>query len=361
VPVDLSGNGNPQIAFNFFVQKGLTLNQAAGIVGNMYLESSGVVPTKVQGGANSQNPADAGSSGWGIVQWTPANTKVPGIIKAAGINGNVYDIGTQLDMLWAQLTGKAGGYSEQKAGDDIKSTTTLSDAVRAFQGDDKIGGRFSGFERPQDESASLARRTSLAQQMLKKYGGSVDTAVTAPAGSSCSSAGAGEDTQFIEGFRVYNQYDPRWANKPYGSSTIAESGCGPSAMAMIITAMSTQIVTPDQTAAYAGGKGLYISGAGSSWSIAPVLAKNWGLKATLIGADVAKITATLQSGGLVIASGQGPLPFTSGGHYIVIRGVTSDGKWKIGDSGHSDTSSQSWSPQQIVSSMNDGSVYAITR
>jgi hypothetical protein len=106
---------------------------------------------------------------------------------------------------------------------------------------------------------------------------------------------------------------------------------------------------------------LYVSGEGSSWSIGPVLAKHWGLKAQAIGADGAKIAATLQAGGLVITAGQGAKPFTSGGHFIVIRGLTADGKWKVGDSGHNDTSDKEWEPSQLLASMAGGSVYAISK
>jgi len=362
VDADLSGNSNAQKAFNFLVSMGLSPTQSAGVVGNMTWES-GVVPEKIQGGDTSQNPADAGSNGWGIVQWTPADTKVPGIVRDAHISGPVYELGTQLQMLWAQLSGTAGGYSETQAGNDIKGTTTVSDAVRAFQGDSNIGGKYTGFERPADESATLAKRIDLANQALNDFGGSATgtTVSTPPTTGGCSPVGPGQDTQYIDGFTVYSQYDPSWADKPYGTTTIADAGCGPSAMAMIITALTGRQVTPDITAAYATAQNLYIQGVGSSWSIASVLSAHWSLNAQAIGANVARITATLQNGGLVIASGEGPLPFTSGGHYIVIRGVTADGKWKIGDSGHNNTSSQEWDPQQLVASMNDGSVYAITK
>lgn len=366
VDVNLSGTDNIQKAFNFFVSEGhLTANQAAGITGNMIWES-GINPEKVQGGSISKNPADAGSNGWGIVQWTPANTKVPGIVRDAKINTPVYELSTQLEMVWDQLTGKAGGYSETQAGNDVKGTTTVEDAVRAFQGDKQIGGKYFGFERPKDEGATLTKRISLANQVLHDFGGAdAGTVIAAPGDSSAngcsSSVGPGQDTKYIDGFTIYNQCDSSWANKPYGDSTICAAGCGPSAMAMIITALTDQRVTPDETTAYANSLGLHISGQGSSWRIAPDLAAHWHLNAQLIGANVAKITATLQSGGLVIVAGQGPLPFSSGGHYLVIRAVTSDGKWKVGDSGHNNTSDQKWDPQQLVTYMNDGSAYAITK
>jgi hypothetical protein len=164
-----------------------------------------------------------------------------------------------------------------------------------------------------------------------------------------------------DGFPIYIQTDPRWTNAPYGSSQVGPSGCGPSAMAMIITALTGQPVTPDQTAKKAGDDGMYISGEGSSHDVAPDLAKHYGLKATRIKFDVTSISNAIKSGSYVILSGKGALPFTKGGHYIMIRGVTADGKWKIGDSAHRDTNNQTFNPSTILSMASEDSMYAISK
>lgn len=173
------------------------------------------------------------------------------------------------------------------------------------------------------------------------------------------SVGNGQDTKYIDGFAIYNQTDPAWANKPFGSSTIGPSGCGPSAMAMIVTALTGKKVTPPDVATYA--ESMYVPGAGSSHQIGPFVAAHWGLTATPVGANVAKITEALLAGSLVVAPGHGADPFTKGGHYIVIRGVTASGKWKVGDSGHSDTSDKEWDAQTLASQMHSGGVYAISK
>src|SRR5580658_5394526 len=56
----ISENGNDKIAFDFFVGKGLSKDQAAGIVGNLDQES-GMDPTIWQYG---------GGPGRGIAQWS---------------------------------------------------------------------------------------------------------------------------------------------------------------------------------------------------------------------------------------------------------------------------------------------------
>lgn len=176
----------------------------------------------------------------------------------------------------------------------------------------------------------------------------------------CGDSGAvgnGQDTKYIDGFTVYSQTDADWKNKPYSSSTIGAAGCGPSAMAMIVTALTGRKVTPPEVASVATS--MYVEGSGSSWQIGPFVANKYGLRSDPIGANTAKITEALMMGGLVIAPGDGADPFTKKGHFIVIRGVTSSGKWKVGDSGHSNTSDKEWDAQTLVSQMHSGGVYAI--
>lgn len=340
----LVGNDNIQKAYNYFVSapRSFTPAQAAGIVGNFAYESGGVNPRSQQIG---------GGPGRGIAQWEIGG-RWDVLLNFARDNGNLdpLDLATQLKFVWHEMSNIAPWSDAIPA---VKATNTPENAAVAFE---------AAYERA--GVPALEPRKERAREIFERYGGGESGGVvTTPGnGQDCDSVtGPGQDTQYIDGFTVYSQNDPAWANKPYGSSTIGPSGCGPSAMAMIITALTGRRVTPDVVAKYAGDRGQYIPGAGSAWTLPAVTAPNWGLKAQAIGANIAKINATLQAGGLVITSGQGPKPFTSGGHYIVIRALTADGKWKVGDSAHNDTSDKEWDPQQLLASMNDGSVYAVTK
>lgn len=337
VSADLIGNDNIEIAFNYFIQMGLTAIQSAGIVGNLRAEST----------VNPSADQEIGGDAKGIAQWE--GDRYINLLKYATERGKAWnDLGLQLDFLWKELTSYE---SESLAA--VKAATTIEAATSAFM---------LNFERPLDKSArAQAERAKLSQEVYDLYGKNAPAGGTPGSTAAGGCLGGGGNSQYVDGFAIYSQYDPAWKDKPYGSSTIGEAGCGPSAMAMIITALTNHRVTPDVVAPYAASQGMYIPGVGSSWDIPKVVAPHWGLKARHIGADVAKITATLQAGGLVIGSGSGPLPFTSGGHYIVIRAVTADGKWLIGDSGHTDTNKKSWDPKQIVATMNDGSAYAVTK
>ena len=362
VDTTLSGNDNMEIIYNYMTgTRGLTLEQAAGFMGNIQHEST-FNPKAVEGGewggrqwggeSDTIPPTvgPQGQPGYGLVQWTSPDRK-KGLQQMSDSDPKrrpVHDIGLQLDYMWSELE---GGW-KARALDPLRQAKDVPTATKIIQDNYEVGSNYG---------ARLRNAEKIYNIFKDKTPSTGVPSSTQPSGSCSSISGPGQDSKYVDGFLVYSQYDPAWKDKPYASSTIGESGCGPSAMAMIITALTGGSVKPPETADYAARQGLYEPGAGSKWTIGPVLAKNWGLKSQFIGADVARISATLKAGGLVIAAGQGPKPFTSGGHMIVIRAVTADGKFKIGDSGHSDTSDQLWDARQLVSNMADGSVHAITK
>ena len=172
---------------------------------------------------------------------------------------------------------------------------------------------------------------------------------TSPTGVVCID---GSSAYTDDNYPIYIQTEEPWARLRYGcSGTIGGTGCGPSAMAMIITALTGQSVTPDMTAAEAARKGYAMCTGGSYYTVARI-AENWGLQATPIGFDnIERLNEVLRSGSMIFTSGTGTSPFTSVGHMIGIRGVTADGKWKIFDSNDNgrETSAQEWDPMVIIS------------
>jgi hypothetical protein len=191
-------------------------------------------------------------------------------------------------------------------------------------------------------------------------GGNGTPSSGSPSSGSCSAAGGG--SQYVDGFVVYSQTDPRWKDHPYGTTRIGPSGCGPTAMAMIITNLTGKSVLPPETADYAYQSGMFVTSCDcSSWGIGPTLAKHYGLSSKPVGTSLTAINEALRAGALIIMSGSGPVPFTSAGHFIVIRAVTPDGKWMVGDSAHKDANSQKFEPQTILANGNAGSAYAISK
>lgn len=58
----------------------------------------------------------------------------------------------------------------------------------------------------------------------------------------------------------FNQTEEPWKGMSYGSSTIGASGCGPTSMAIIISTLTGQTVTPQMTCAYSIANGEYVPG-----------------------------------------------------------------------------------------------------
>jgi len=145
----------------------------------------------------------------------------------------------------------------------------------------------------------------------------------------------------------YNQGDAAWASLPYGSSTIKKSGCGPTSAAICISTLSGKRVTPRQTCTWAAQNGYYVSGAGSKHEVIPALAKHYGLKCKGVGKDKEKVVKALKSGKLVVAI-MGPTHFTSGGHFIVLRGIK-NGKILVADCGSRERTKETWSLDLIAS------------
>ena len=147
----------------------------------------------------------------------------------------------------------------------------------------------------------------------------------------------------------YNQLDQRWANSPYGTDKIGIAGCGPTAMAMVISSLTEETVAPVYMAAWAAEKGFWVKGKGSAHVLIPAAAAEFGLSCVGCSrAEPQRIVDALERGDLVVAlmtKGH----FTNGGHFIVLRGVTEDGKILVADPSSAARSDQSWDLSLIVS------------
>ena len=146
----------------------------------------------------------------------------------------------------------------------------------------------------------------------------------------------------------FNQSDPEWADKPYGSDTIDRYGCGPTAMAMVVSSLCGELVDPAEMAALAAKQGYCAKGRGSYLSIVNGIARTYGLASEAIGAlTVDAVYDALLTGDLLVAL-VGPGHFTSGGHFIVLRGVTLTGKLLVADPVSDERSLMEWDPQLIL-------------
>ena len=124
---------------------------------------------------------------------------------------------------------------------------------------------------------------------------------------------------------LFLQWDKRWGYQKYGkSSTIAVSGCGPTALAMVATALTHEPVTPLEVADYAMEKEYYIPGVGTMWSLMTTGAAHYGLDSEQMEPDEYGMKKMLDRGEILICSMRKG-DFTINGHFIVIYGYDSDG------------------------------------
>lgn len=124
-----------------------------------------------------------------------------------------------------------------------------------------------------------------------------------------------------------------WSGQAFGGGTIGSSGCSVTCLAMVLSYESNSTILPsdvvnkiaERTGSY---NKFYVGDAGQSWSIFPNVAKYYGFKCHEL--SQASVKSMLSSGHPVIASCKAG-EFTSNGHFIVLTGITSDGKVTVND------------------------------
>lgn len=151
----------------------------------------------------------------------------------------------------------------------------------------------------------------------------------------------------------YAQNDPRWAGAAYGSDNIGEYGCGPTAMAIVISSLTDTAVAPTEMCKWSVDNGYYIRGGGSLHSLIPNAAKAFGLPVSgCTSREPQRILDALGDGKLVVSiMGEGT--FTDSGHFIVLRGVTEDGKIQIADPISTKKTNKSWAYSLILDEAKD--------
>lgn len=135
----------------------------------------------------------------------------------------------------------------------------------------------------------------------------------------------------------YLQTDPRWGSLDYSApgekTTIAASGCGPTAMAMVLATWADPSVTPKTECAWALAHGYKAPRQGTYYGYFEPAGARYGLRVTRLNyaslygkatsAYHALVKDALDRGELVIAC-MGPGNWTSSGHYVLVYGIEGD-------------------------------------
>jgi len=140
----------------------------------------------------------------------------------------------------------------------------------------------------------------------------------------------------------YNQLDDRWRYEAYGTDDIGGYACGPTAMSIVVSSLTSETVDPPHMAQWAYENGYWCSKSGSYHSLIPGAAEEWGLPVEgCTASEPQRIVNALADGKLVVAL-MSKGHFTSSGHFIVLRGVTSDEKILVADPSSYSRSEKAW-------------------
>lgn len=143
------------------------------------------------------------------------------------------------------------------------------------------------------------------------------------------------------------QWDERWGYAPYGTSTIAVSGCGPTCMSMVLTGLTGDAsITPAKVAAY-GTKHEYVDESNDTlWTFMEQASQNWNISCSEINPEETVVASELSKGHPIICS-VGPGDFTRRGHFIILVDYD-DGKVTIRDPFSQKNSDKIWKYEDIV-------------
>ncbi len=136
------------------------------------------------------------------------------------------------------------------------------------------------------------------------------------------------------------QWDKRWGYDLYGDAMIGISGCGPTCMAMAYLYFKNDPdMNPREMAEFAQNRG-YHTEDGTSWSFWTQGAKELGLYGEEVSLNENAMKTVLDCGGLLVCS-MAPGDFTTGGHFILLKGYDENGFY-VNDPNRKSNSEKQW-------------------
>lgn len=152
--------------------------------------------------------------------------------------------------------------------------------------------------------------------------------------------GSGRGRRGLRGGRgnvpYFSQEDPTWGSMAYGNdgATMADTGCGPTAMSMIATHFGGMGTSPVDMANLAQATGDR-DATGTNFNFIDKASAIYGIDSTkqympssnYIASNLAAGNPMILSG----ASGKGSVPYTPAGHYVVATGIDSNGNISVND------------------------------
>ncbi|MGL5255940.1 MAG: C39 family peptidase [Proteocatella sp.] len=158
------------------------------------------------------------------------------------------------------------------------------------------------------------------------------------------------DFKVGKSFQYMSQHDPRWKNISFGNGdSIDIHGCGPTSVAMLVTNLTSEILTPEEAAFFTYDRNLYIPGSGSSHSIFLKALPEFGIKTSAFtNYSEAALKKELQKGNMFAVLMKNGTFSSSTGHFILILGIDQNGRAIIADSNSVENSKKTWDLKLIL-------------
>ena len=140
----------------------------------------------------------------------------------------------------------------------------------------------------------------------------------------------------------------------YSFDNFGEYGCGPTCAAGIIANLAGVPVTPDDLRKFAIDNYYCAPGGGTYYGFMKAAPAQYGIKTTEVyRGDKKAVIDALKEGKLVLAT-MGSGIFTRGAHYILLRGITEEGKILIADSYSYANSLKEWDYDVLYGQLKQG-------
>lgn len=216
-----------------------------------------------------------------------------------------------------------------------------------------MGGAGSGLDRLlDDQTAETSVQSAVSPTAFQGLGSSVvDKFLKGGSGKGRKLGGrGGEET--VNGFPYYSQNDPRWKDQSYVSAnaddgaTMGDSGCGPTALAMVA---NNKEVKPTDLANMASRTG-FRDETGTNAGFINYASNQMGMDPTTVTAptsDEIAMAAAEKTPTILNGASANDGPFTEAGHYIVVTGMDSNGNVKVNDPRGKEYS-RSYSPDELA-------------
>ncbi len=234
--ITLTGSNNEEKAYNYFRARGLSAEQSAAILGNLYAESR-VDPARKQGSGYqtfsdiSEVANSDGADGYGLAQWTFPTRQDAWVAYTTQKGWDILELGSQLEWIWQEWPSHEDyGKEEFLAAEGLRQLTWVF--LSYYEIPDSISGYVQQLTQPTSGDAldSLDGREAYAEEFLTRFGNNTVATVDTP--SQCL---VGADSTDFSASGVEIDGSPVWDESLGRDNCPAASSDGAKALAKFIS------------------------------------------------------------------------------------------------------------------------------